>query len=209
MPAQLGMRGPKLGLNQKTAAQDPSTWVGIAGWRAHCRGTATSSGRLNRISYSETPPTNSRARSPARRSLPDPASVPITCGYHWPPLEDPLRRRPCRRVVERVGAGDVDAFLGELAVPRPIEQHHVLLQERVPVHRRSPEPIDVARVKRTVSREDWLGRLVGEVLRRRSEPDTARCRRSTRRRARPARRDRSTGRGRPRRLVPRCHVDRR
>src|SRR5688572_9331496 len=47
----------------------------------------TSDQRSKSITRSERPVMKKRARLPARRSVPVPASVPITCGYQPPPCQ--------------------------------------------------------------------------------------------------------------------------
>ena len=87
-------------------------------------------------------PAHENARASARLlALPAPVSSPITCGYQAPPSTIRIGSVHARRLVEAAGERHVHAFLRELLVLGPIEQHHVQLQRHVPVDRRAPERI--------------------------------------------------------------------
>ena len=135
-----------------------------------------------------------RARRPAMRSVPVPGSSPITCGYHPPPLRILAGVRPARRIGQRRRERDVDAFLPELIVLGAVEQHHVLLEIRVPVNRRPPEDV----VGRSSDRETAAGCATSGVPSGYDQPVAGfEWPVATRRRSRPwpsppARRDRPT-----------------
>ena len=71
-----------------------------------------------------------------------------------PPLRIFAGAVHCLRIRQRRRIRHVDAFLPELIVLGAVEQHHVLLEIRVPVNRRSPEHVVRARaiVKRLLAR---------------------------------------------------------
>jgi hypothetical protein len=81
-----------------------------------------------------------------------------------------LGGRPGARIVEAGAERDIHALLFPLRVAGTVEQHHVGLQRRVPVHGRSPERVDAggAAVPAVGRRDEGRGLAIDELRRGRA-----------------------------------------